>query len=343
MNGRIEWVATRILSVRSLVRILFAVAFCMSAQSAWALRCLTSSGQDSFTESIGSVQTYPENAPDGTIIWISPTRTTTGYCYKDIGGSALTHTDPIYFYPNPKNVSLSGVEIGIRYQGRDYYGQTSQAGQGVPTGYVVPRCANTTFSSAQGCPRLPVSITYQVIVRKQGAWVGTLPNTYAAFQFDGLNGINCCATSFAYILSGLSALAPTPCTVDVTVTPEPGIVDFGQVQATPTGFSPVRPTRPFSLLLQKKQCDTGVNIQGYFQTSNPVQNNLILPEADSNFGIGVQDGNGNQVPIGEPFNLQTFGATQTQVSLPFTATLTPLGEPKIGPFTATATVLILYD
>jgi major type 1 subunit fimbrin (pilin) len=341
MNGRFEWIRTRILSVRSLVRILFVVAFCMSAQSAWALRCLTDSGAASFTESIGSVQTYPENAPDGTVIWISPTRTTTGYCYKDLAGG-LSYDDPVYFYPNPKNVALPGLEIGIRYKGTDYYGQTSQAGQGVPTGYIVPSCPDTTFASG-GCPRLPVNITYQVIIRKQGAWTGALPDTFAAFQFDGQYGINCCNSSFDYILSGLSALAPTPCTVDVTITPEPGIVDFGQVQATPTGFLPARPTQPFSLLLQKKQCDSGVNIQGYFQTANPVQNNLILPDADSGFGIGVQDGNGNQVPIGEPFDLMNFGATQTQVSLPFTATLSPLGKPKIGPFTATATVLILYD
>lgn len=342
MTSANEWAATRLVSLRSLVRILILAALCMSAQSAWALRCLTSTGQDSFTESIGSVQTYPENVPDGTVIWISPTRTTTGYCYKDLAGG-LNYVDPVYFYANPKNVSLPGLEIGIRYQGQDYYGATSQAGQGVPTGYVVPVCADAAFSSAGGCPRLPVSLSYQVIVRKQGAWVGTLPDSYTAFQFDGVNGINCCATSFTYILSGLSKLAPTPCTVDVTVTPEPGIVDFGQVQATPTGFSPVKPTRPFSLLLQKKQCDVGVNIQGYFQTSNPVQNNLILPEADSNFGIGIQDGNGNQVPIGEPFDLQNFGATQTQTSIPFTATLNTLGAPKIGAFSAVATVLILYD
>ncbi|OLL28248.1 fimbrial protein [Burkholderia sp. SRS-W-2-2016] len=346
MNAQNERGMMRIPGLRGLVRLLLLAAMCLSAHSAWALTCFAGSPDArtlTFTESIGSVQTYPENVPDGTIIWISPTRTTTGYCQKDLVGG-LDYLDPVSFYANPQSITLPGLQIGIRFNGQDVYDATSVPGGGLFTGTTVPTCTTDQYVSANGgCPPVPVSFTYQVVVRKQGTWTGTLPDTYNVFQFDGVNGINCCRPSFNYILSGLSKLAPTPCTVDVTVTPEPGIVDFGQVQSTPTGFQPARPTKNFSLLLQKKECGVGVNIQGYFQTSNQVQNNMILPESDSNFGIGIQDGGGRQVPIGEPFDLQNFSETQTSVSIPFTATLTPLGVPKIGPFEAIATVLILYN
>ena len=49
------------------------------------------------------------------------------------------------------------------------------------------------------------------------------------------------------------------------------------------------------------------------------------------------------LPIGEPFSLATFSPSDTYIDVPMTATLKPLGAPKIGPFTAVVTVQILYD
>jgi major type 1 subunit fimbrin (pilin) len=74
-----------------------------------------------------------------------------------------------------------------------------------------------------------------------------------------------------------------------------------------------------------------------------VQNNLVLPSTDSNFGISIRDRNGQQIPIREPFPLANFSATQSHIDLPLSATLVPIGTPKIGPFTAVVIVQILYD
>ncbi|WP_081052227.1 fimbrial protein [Burkholderia vietnamiensis] len=327
-------------------RVLLLLGCLVVAQSAWAVRCVTSEGADRFVQPIGSVQTYPVNAPDGYVIWISPTRTTTGYCYKDLGGESLTFDDPISFYANPNGESplAWGLEIGIRYRGIDYFGAGNQPGTGVPTGIVVPPCSRWDFNKwGGGCPRIPVSITYQVVIRKAGTWVGIPQDSYAAFQFDGVKGINARNTSFRYTLSGMQNLKPSPCVVDVTVTPEPGLVDFGKVKATPTGFSPETPTQPFSLALDKRKCDTPVKIQGYVDTPNPVQGNVVLPSADSGFGVEILDRNGRQVPLREPFDLANFSATQARIDVPMSAVLRSLGSPKIGPFTVTATVQILYD
>ncbi|HEM9005070.1 TPA: fimbrial protein, partial [Burkholderia cenocepacia] len=93
------------------------------AQPAWALRCLADGGADSLTEPIGGVASYPTDAPDGYVIWVSPPRTTTGYCYKDYGGAALNFAEQVYFYANPRSQDPAawGLEIGIRYGGRDYF------------------------------------------------------------------------------------------------------------------------------------------------------------------------------------------------------------------------------
>jgi len=70
---------------------------------------------------------------------------------------------------------------------------------------------------------------------------------------------------------------------------------------------------------------------------------LILPASDSNFGISIQDSNGQHLPVREPFSLANFSANQAHIDVPLSATLVPLGTPKIGLFTAIVTVQILYD
>ncbi len=313
-------------------------------QPAWALRCLTNSGATSETEPIGAVASYPTDAPDGYVIWISPPRTTSGYCYKDLGGSDnLGIVDNVYFYANPQrqNPAAWGLEIGIRYQGTDYFGAGSLPGTGVPTGFSVPPCSPSTFAAGK-CPRIPISIPYQVVVRKKGNWVQPPSDIYTVFQFDGEKGLNAVNPSFQYKLSGMQSLKPTPCLVDVTVTPEPGIVRFGQVQASGNGFSPAVPRQPFSLAL-KKQCTIPVRVDGYFETAGIVQNGLLLPSSDSNFGIGIEDTSGNAIAFNQQFTVAQMAGNVANLSVSLNAVLKALGPPKTGPFSATATIrLFLY-
>ncbi|AJX88263.1 fimbrial protein [Burkholderia pseudomallei] len=314
------------------------------AQPAWAVRCLTNSGQTSLTEPIGNVASYPTDAPDGYVIWISAPRTTDGYCYKDLGGAGnLNIVDNIYFYANPdgKNPAAWGLEIGIRYRGIDHFGAGSRPGTGVPTGFAVPPCSQTDFN-AKRCPKIPVSITYQVVVRKKGAWVQPPGDVYTVFQFDGEKGLNNTNPSFQYKLSGLQNLKPTPCMVDVTVTPEPGIVKFGQVQSSGNGFSPAVPRKPFSLALTKK-CSIAVRVDGYFETSQAVRDGLLVPQSDSNFGIGIEDRNGHAIAFNRQFVLTQMPANVSYQNIVLDAVLKSFGAPKIGPFTGTATIrLFIY-
>ncbi|MBU9651126.1 fimbrial protein [Burkholderia multivorans] len=315
------------------------------AQPAWAVRCVANGGGTVLTESIGNVASYPTDAPDGYVIWVSPPRTTTGYCYKDLGGSVKTFGEWIYFYANPEqqNPAAWGLEIGIRYLGQDYFGRSSQPGDGVQTSTYVQPCRLSDADVRAGrCEKFPLSITYQVVVRKRGSWMQPPSDVYAVFQFDGKGGLNYINPSFRYKLSGLQKLKPTPCMVDVKVTPEPGVVKFGQIQATATGFSPAVPRKTFSVALTK-QCSVAVRVDGYFETAQTVRNGLLVPAADSNFGIGIEDRNGTAIPFNQQFVLAQMPGSVNYQSVTLDAVLKSFGAPKIGPFTGTATIrLFIY-
>ncbi|WP_431822276.1 fimbrial protein [Burkholderia sp. F1] len=313
-----------------------------AVQPAWALRCLTNGGSPSLTEPIGGVASYPTDAPDGYVIWVSPPRTTSGYCYKDQdGGKNLEVVDRIYFYANPAHMTPAawGLEIGIRYGGADYFNATSNPGGGVPTKFSVPPCSQYDFDRGR-CEKTKISIDYQIVVRKKGAWVQPTNDIYPVFQFDGELGLNGKATSFRYQLSGMRNLKPTPCLVDVLVTPEPGIVNFGQVQTSGRGFQPAVPRKRFSLSLTKK-CSIPVRVDGYFEaTKGSVQNGLLVPAADSNFGIGIEDSQGKAIEFNKQFVLTQFPANLANQTVMLDAVLKSFGPPKIGPFNASATIRI---
>nr|WP_246327132.1 fimbrial protein [Burkholderia guangdongensis] len=316
------------------------VLLAIAAQPARALRCVADDGSTRLAEPIGAVASYPTSAPDGYVIWVSPMRRTTGECFKDLGHS-LSHPDPVYFYPNPDRLAPAawGLEVGIRYNGQDYFSDTR-----VRTPLTVPPCASQEFNDNGGrCRPYRLGIDFQVIVRKKGAWRGALPDSYTAFQFDGERGPNIVNPSFRYSLSGLGRLKPTPCFVDVTVMPTSGIVRFGPVQAVSGGFSPAEPRARFELRLDKKQCNVAVRVDGYFDTVHTVRNDLLLPDADSNFGIGIEEGHGHAVSFNRQFTITELPVDVATRSVPFTAVLRPFGPPKVGPFSATATIrLFLY-
>ncbi|WP_175970049.1 fimbrial protein [Burkholderia sp. BCC0322] len=316
--------------------------FVALAQPAWALKCVADGGGMSLTESIGNVASYPTDAPDGYVIWVSPPRTTTGYCYKDIANGLQYFDEQIYFYANPEkqNPVAWGLEVGIRFEGQDYYGRSSQPGDGIDTHRSVEACNKSDREVEAGlCKKWPISIAYQVVVRKRGAWVAPPSDIYAVFQFDGKYGLNS-KGSFRYKLSGLQKLKPTPCTVDVLVTPEPGIVNFGQVQASGNGFLPAVPRKRFSLSLTKK-CSIPVRVDGYFEaTKGTVQNGLLVPESKSNFGIGLEDSQGKPIEFNKQFTLTQFPANVANQTVLLDAVLKSFGPPKIGRFDASATIRI---
>jgi len=334
----------------AILQLMLLCCACFFAPSAQALICKSLSDGSYLTESIGPVS-VPDSVPDGTIIWYSQTHTVPAKCYK-ILDEHIGEDDPVYFFGNPAGLPTAswGIEFGLLYKGvTTWDGQwSSSPNDGVFTGFTSPACPSaTTNDQAIACTTITASITFQVVIRKRGLLPFQHPpqDTYDVFQFDGKYGLNQGPANplgiFRYQLNGLQNIVGTPCTVEVTVTPEPGIVDFGQVQKTSTGFSPPAPTKPFSLALNK-QCNSPINIGGYFTTANQSGANTILPATDSNFGIQIRDVGGNLLPVNEPFPLANFAADVSHIDVPFTATLVPIGDPKIGPFEAIAVVQIIY-
>ncbi|MQR02496.1 fimbrial protein [Glaciimonas sp. GS1] len=334
------------------VRLLQIMLLCgagLFAQSAAALQCSSLTDGSYLTESIGPVS-VPDSVPDGTIIWYSQTHVVPAKCWKDYM-QYQNLVDDIYFYGNPNGLNTLGwgIEFGLLYKGVTAWdGDWSSAPHlGVFTGFSSPPCPDvTTIDQLYTCSLVQPSIAFQVVIRKRGLLPFQRPpqDTYDVFQLDGVLGMNGGSSNprgnFRYQLSGLQNIVGTPCTVDVTVTPEPGIINFGQIQKTSTGFNPANPTKPFSLALDK-QCTQPINIAGYFNT--PYQNgDLVLPAADSQFGIQIKDAGGKVLPVNERFPLANFAADVNHIDVPFSATVVPIGDPQIGPFEAIVTVQIIY-
>lgn len=335
---------------RAWLRLGFAALLLAFSQASWALVCKSADGGNYLSEYIGPVS-VPDTVPDGTIIWRSKTHVVPADCWK-VHDIHYQEDDPIYFYGNPAGLDATpwGIEFGLVYrQVTSWDGDWSaNPTQGVNSGYISRGCPGAANDADMlACSRVTPSIAFQVVIRKRGLLPLQRPSqdTYDVFQFDGLYGLNGGPSNpfgnFRFQLSGLQNIVGTACTVDVTVTPEPGIVDFGVIQKTATGFSPPNPTKPFSLALEKK-CSSAINIGATFVTANQQGQYNVLPAADSQFAIQVRDAHNNLLPINEPFPLANFPAEVSHIDVPFSASLVSLGDPQVGPFEAIMVVQVIY-
>ncbi|GGK32322.1 major type 1 subunit fimbrin (pilin) [Pseudomonas koreensis] len=333
-----------------LARLCLAALLLVFSQASWAMFCKSLDDGAYLSEYIGPVS-VPDTVPDGTIIWRSKTHVVPAKCWK-VHDIHFREDDPIYFYGNPAGLNATswGIEFGLVYKGMTAWDGDWSANptQGVNTGYISRGCPSASNDAEMlPCSLVNPSVAFQVVIRKRGLLPLQRPSqdTYDVFQFDGLYGLNGGPGNpfgnFRFQLSGLQNIVGTACTVDVTVTPEPGIVDFGVIQKTVTGLSPPNPTRPFSLALEKK-CSSAINVGATFVTPQQQGDYTILPTADSQFGIQVRDARNTLVPINEPFALASFAADVSHIDVPFSASVVPLGDPKVGPFEAIMVVQIVY-
>ncbi|MFJ2388682.1 fimbrial protein [Pseudomonas koreensis] len=338
------------MTCRELLRLGVVTLLLAFSQASWALVCKSSQGGSYLNEYIGPVS-VPDTVPDGTIIWRSKTHVVPADCWK-VHDIHFQEDDPIYFYGNPAGLDATpwGIEFGLVYrQVTSWDGDWSaNPTQGVNSGYISRGCPDAANDSDMlACSRVTPSIAFQVVIRKRGLLPLQRPSqdTYDVFQFDGLYGLNGGPSNpfgnFRFQLSGLQNIVGTACTVDVTVTPEPGIVDFGVIQKTATGFSPPNPTKLFSLALEKK-CSSAINIGATFVTATQQGEYNILPAGDSQFAIQIRDARNNLVPINEPFPLANFSADVSHIDVPFSASVVSLGDPKVGPFEAIMVVQVVY-
>lgn len=267
---------------------------------------------------------------------------------------AMNTDDYIYYYLNPVyiNTAIWGIEFGVRINNTEYWLSSGPVPAIVNGAHqFVPACQTYTTQGPASCKTTTFQTTFQPLIRKSGLTpFSVTPDVeYRLFQIDGghapggvLNGLHN-NYNYNYILTDLDQIQATTCSINTTVTPEPGIVEFGSIQISPRGFkNPEVPTRPFSLLLQKSGCNTPLKTEVVFSTPR-MANNLILPASDSAFGIRlVKADDGSVIELNEPIALAEFGANDTRKEIFFRAELVPFGDLGPGPFMATATFTLNY-
>ena len=321
-------------------RILFLLVFSLTwlPATSFALMCKADDSGKSvtITEPIGVVLAVPADAPDGTIIWESPTRTINVICSDnlDVG------QEGVYFYVNPAKVSVgTGIRVGIRYMGVPI---TLESGRYFTGHNTWEGC---TWANCTGWREARFSLTFSVFVQKYGATPSTgqatTATSYRTFQLDGSGGLNNVKDSnLNYVLTGLSNVRFVPCSPQLTISP--GTVDFGQVFALGAPVGGVAASKRVNLNLQRA-CTTPYTVNARFTpTAGTVVDGLLVPEKNDSIGISIlRSETQEKLAFNDWFKLTDMSGS-TPASIDLNTQLIWRKKPVAGPFNAAVLVDMYY-
>ncbi|OPB01770.1 hypothetical protein BFW89_16840 [Pseudomonas synxantha] len=304
-----------------------------------ALACReTGTGSIITKEALGIVTAVAPDAPDGTIIWESDTRSIEVTCEDDQNYG----NEPVFFYVNPDSADVGqGIRVGIRYKDQ----KITQSSGAVATGEFSVACMTFTYIS-DICGASKFTLRFSVFIEKFGTTppdgqASTL-SSYHVFQLDGRRGLNGIANSnLNYVLTGLNRIRFVPCSPELTISPSE--VNFPK-PSQKASIGQVASSATFRLNL-RKDCDTPYTINARFATTpggGTVINNLLVPSNNSSVGISLSRADSQQaLPFNAWFTLQTLMG-QGQSSDGFRADLKWRTTPIPGAFDAAVVVDMSY-
>lgn len=263
-------------------RILFLLVFSLTwlPATSFALMCKADDSAKSvtITEPIGVVLAVPADAPDGTIIWESPTRTINVICSDnlDVG------QEGVYFYVNPAKVSVgTGIRVGIRYKGVPITLETGRyfTGHNTWEGCTWANCTgwrSTVFADLLGvCAEV-----WRDPLNRAGNNRHKLSDLPAG-RLWGLNNVQ--DSNLNYVLTGLDNVRFVPCSPQLSISP--GTVDFGEVFVLGATVGGVAASKRVNLNLQRA-CTTPYTVNARFTpTAGTVVDGLLVPEKTTPSGF----------------------------------------------------------
>ncbi|MGU2290840.1 fimbrial protein [Pseudomonas aeruginosa] len=339
--------------------ILFAIS-----QKGFALGCLKDAkpwgwspwmaGQASATSSISTTIAVPSTLPKNTVLWRSPEETITVTCWQDtfwVGQYVYIYLTPT----DPGNAALGGdLELGVRINGTDYYCDNQME-------MFEGRCRKRLdFFYLEGCHvNLPtcnekavtrtLSVGFFVSKKtppspgKEGTLSG-VSGPYAAFQFDGVYGMNSQADrNFRMNVTGLNNLRYVACSSALKISPK--TINFGGVASLRASVGTTITERPFSITANKT-CNSVYGLNARLSSVNASVRNAdtLVPNDNPSVGIRLLDQQNSQRPLvfDREFVLVERSSDQVVVKN-FLAQLRWLtSTPKLGKFNAAATIDVYY-
>lgn len=259
---------------RSLLAFLAGLCLLAVSTSSFALKCVeTGTNSASVLGTISTNIPVPADAPNGTIIWESPTISVNITCSHDWGYNA----EDVWMYVNPAKATVApGTGVGIRTNGT-LYQTTSGTMTQFDTGHVIP--AGTSATAV-------FTFTFSVVVTKQGATPASGSasfNSFRVFQLDGSGGLNITPNyNLNYYLTGNVRFIG--CFANLTFAPS-NTVDFGTIPATGT-LGEVASQGQVTLTATSA-CQSPYGLQIGFQ---PVSGTLVNPttwDIGSGWNVGI--------------------------------------------------------
>ncbi|WP_277591844.1 fimbrial protein [Pseudomonas chlororaphis] len=318
------------------ISVMFILLFWIPIKS-FALSCLVDgSSSASFNEALGTDLAVQADAPNGTIIWESQSRSVPVICAdnREVG------RESIYFYLNPASVSVGqGIRVGIRYKG---IAITQSSGK-YDTGHHSQEGCN--WVNCTGWRSAKFTLNFSVFIEKYGTTPTTGQATsltsYRVFQLDGVGGLNPTPNSnLNYVLTGLNKIRFVPCSPKLTVTPS--TIDFGRLSSGGGQSGQQITASRFSLNL-KRDCTTPYTVNARFTPkTGSILNGLLVPANNSSVGISLFRAESNEkLAYNSWFKLTDMTGT-TPARIDLFAQLLWRAKPVIGPFDAAVVIDLFY-
>ncbi|HFZ8994127.1 TPA: fimbrial protein [Citrobacter freundii] len=324
----------------------------LSSFSVQAITCKTESTnleQIVDIEKIIKVSSSEMNA--NTKIWVSSPIHAVTVC-TDTNGKP--DGEDVFFYLDPQKKAgnlPSFLKMGITYNGVDYpmvNGNKVLIGPGTICNRVNGNCVSPATEQT-------LDLTYQVYIMATGQPIindGKIANnlSFPLFQIDGVGGIKTgtLPTNYTLTITGLNKILTMACVPAVNISPTE--VDFGYLSARNAQPGVIDKVRTFNVAYSLKSDGAGQvcneeNMLATFSTTNRLQGDtIILPSPDSGFGIILSENVSMEprIAMNDPikFTLKTEVPAIKTYSAGF---LWTSNNPKLGPFSATATITLTFE
>ncbi len=321
--------------------------------SSYALTCKRAS--DGSVEQIipldHQINVSTANLTAGTVLWRSQTFTSTFKC-TDTNNHPQGEDAYLWWDPDVKMSAIhNSLEVGVTFLGTDI-DPTKIKSTDIGPGTVCQRTAGGRCRP----PALPQTITasYAIYIKATGNpppsnGVINDQSKYAAFQVDGEGGLNNQPNSnFRAYVSGLGNIRFISCSPKITVSANNGeTVNFGAIPARNAVVGKIEKQVPFSIRAdltgQGQDCEKQT-LMANFSTTYPTQDNqVILPEQNSGFGILLSraDSPNTWINMNTPTELGYVNGSVVESN--FLASLKWLSAtPKVGKFNASANIDVTF-
>ncbi|MEO3989819.1 fimbrial protein [Pseudocitrobacter cyperus] len=291
------------------------------------------------------------NLAPNTVLWRSQTFTSTFKC-TDTNNHPKGEDAYLWWDPDRQMSAIhNSLEVGVTFLGSDI-NPTKIKSTDIGPGTV----CDPAFNGRCRPPALPQTITatYAIYIKATGnppPSTGTITDQskYAVFQVDGEGGLNNQPNSnFRVYVSGLGNIKFISCSPKITVSANNGeTVNFGAIPARNAAVGKIEKQVPFSIRAdltgQGQDCEKQT-LMASFSTTYPTQDNqLILPESTSGFGILLSraDSPSTWISMNTPTELGYVNGSIVESN--FLASLKWLSAtPKVGKFNASANIDVTF-